>query len=435
MNAKNVNLQFCGWAKKIQGPHGEFFSMELNKEQFGKIITDFQNENEFVDLSIAEKKEHKPDEKNTHYVFSNVRYQDGQDTSSDLNVRIYKDKLAEVPTREEHRAYFVTISPMDKERRQNEGKESKSDFTVYIKDKDTEQTYYIGAGWDVKTAREASSEQSSSIDICGSGNLKEKDTQKFFSISLNKDKMQHLFDVFPQEKFLDLTLAEKREHVEGEKTGYYIYPSLKYQNEKDSNPKAVMTLRIFKDEFLKAKAFNEEHSVLAGVFPRDKERDAAEGKGTKSDHVVYSVNPTDKENRVYLGAGFNKDEKSVVAEIPKSQLNLKEGDPVHIKVNDPVLKEFIGHTEQAAFGYVIAKKTDNYKVHCSCGTYWVNEKDIKKATIENVANFDRDYQEMHTRLSKEKSSKTAKTKTSKKDKNVESAVNKGNNEPPIDIPI
>jgi len=426
MSTKNVGLQFCGWAKKIEGPYGEFFSIELNKEQLAKIITDFQNENEFVDLSIAEKKEHKPDEKNTHYVFSNVRYQDGQDTSSELNIRIYKDKLAEVPTKEEHKAYFATISPVDKEKRQSEGKESKSDFTVYIKDKDTEQNFYIGAGWDVKTAREASREQSSSIDICGSGNLKETDSQKFFSISLNKEKIQNLFDIFPEEKFLDFTLAEKREHAEGEKTGYYIYPSLKYQNEKDSNPKAIMTLRIFKDEFLKAKAFNEEHSVLAGVFPRDKEKDAAEGKGTKSDHVVYSVNPADKENRVYLGAGFNREEKAV-------QLNLKEGDPVHIKVNDPVLKEFIGHTEQAAFGFVIAIKSDNYKVQCCSGTYWVNESNIKKATVENVANFDRDYQEMRTRLTKEKSSKTSKSQTSKKDKKVESAVEKGKKDLSVDF--
>ena len=412
MSSKSVSLQFCGWAKKIEGAHGEFFSMDLNKSQLGKIITDFQNDNDFVDLSIAEKKDHKPDEKNTHYVFSNVRYQDGQDTSSEINVRIYKDKLAEVPTKDEHNSYFVTISPVDKEKREIAGKESKTDFTVYIKDQDTQQNYYIGAGWDVKTQKDASS----SIDICGGGNLKEHDAQNFFSISLNKEKVQNLFDVLPQEKFLDFTLAEKREHTEGEKTGYYIYPSLKYQNEKDSNPKAVMTLRIFKEEFEKAKSFNEEHSVFAGVFPRDKEKDLAEGKETKSDHVVYSVDPADKDNRVYLGAGFNKEAKSV-------QIELKEGDPVQIKVNDPVMKEFLGNTEQTALGYIIAKKTDACKVHCCCGTYWVNHEDIKKSTIENVAQFDRDYQTMRTQLSQNKSGKTGKTTASKKDKKVDNTVN------------
>ena len=427
MNTKNVNLQFCGWAKKIQGSHGDFFSMELNKEQLGKIITDFQNENEYVDLSIAEKKEHKPEEKNTHYVFSNVRYQDGQDTSSEINIRIYRDRLAEVPSKDEHKAYFVTISPVDKEKRQSEGKESKSDFTVYVKDRDTEQNFYIGAGWDVQSQREASSDQSSKIDICGYANLREKDAKSFFAISLNKEKVQNHFDVFAQETFVDFTLAEKKGHTPDEKTGYYIYPDLKYQNEKDSNPKIVMTLRVFKDEFLKAKAFNDEHSVLAGVYPRDKERDAAAGKETKSDHAVYSVNPANSEERVYLGAGFNK--------AKKNEIQLKEGDPVHIKVNDPVLKEFIGHTEQAAFGYLIAKKADNYKVHCCCGTYWVNEGEIKKATIENVAHFDRDYQDMRTRLTQEKTSKTSKTRTEKKEKPVEKAADTKTDELSQDVPF
>jgi len=430
MNKKNVNLQFCGWARKIvSGPHGEFFSMELNKEQFGKIITDFQNENEFVDLSVAEKKEHKPDEKNTHYVFSNVRYQDGQDTSSDVNLRIYKDRLAEVPTNDEHKNWFVTITSVDKEKRLAEGKESKTDYTVYIKNIDAEQVYYIGAGWDVKAQRETSRSQSSTINICGNANFKELDGNNFFSISLNKDEIKNHFDVFPGDHFVDLTLAEKREHVEGEKTGYYIYPALKYQNEKDSNPKAIMTLRVFKDEFLKAKAFNEEHSIFAGVYPRDKEKDAAGGKETKSDHVIYAANPANPDAKVYLGAGFNLQEKTVQAAI-----SLKEGDPVHIKVNDPVLKVFIGNTEQAAFGYVIAKKTDHYKVHCCCGTYWVKEGDVKKATIENVANFDKDYQEMRLRLSNEKSKKTGKARTVKESK-VENDVKKVNDELPVDLPF
>jgi len=428
MSTKNVKLQFCGWAKKIDGPHGEFFSMELNKEQFGKIITDFQNENEFVDLSVAEKKEHKPEEKNTHYVYSNVRYQDGQDTSSDVNIRIYKDRLAEVPTKDEYKAWFVTVSPVDKEKRQSEGKESKTDFTVYVKDKDTEQNYYIGAGWDVKSVRDASREQSSTIDICGSANLKEKDARQYYSISLNKEKMQNLFDVFAGDNFIDLTLAEKREHTEGEKTGYYIYPSLKYQNEKDSNPKAVMTLRVFREEFLKAKAFNEEHSVFAGVYPRDKERDAAEGKETKSDHVIYAVNPAHPDSNVYLGAGFNREEKA-------SPIELNEGDPVHIKVHDPVLKEFIGNTEQAAFGYLIAKKADNYKVHCCCGTYWVGKADVKKATIENVAKFDRDYQDMRLRLGQEKSGKTGKTRTPKKEQKDKNNVQQGKSDISEDLPF
>ena len=417
MSTKNVNLQFCGWARKIQGPHGEFFSMELNKEQLGKIITDFQNDNEYVDLSVAEKKEHKPDEKNTHYVFSNVRYQDGQDTSSEVNLRIYKDRLAEVPTKDEHRNWFVTISPVDKEKRINEGKESKTDFTVYVKEKETEQNYYIGAGWDVTSLREASREQSSSIDICGSANLKEKEEKPYFSISLNKEKIGGFFDLFPGETFIDLTMAEKREHTEGEKTGYYIYPALKYQNEKDNNPKSVMTLRVFKEEFFKAKSFNEEHSVLAGVYARDKEKDSAEGKESKSDHTIYSVNAANPDEKVYLGAGFNIHEKAVQASI-----DLKEGDPVHIKVNDPVLKEFIGDTEQAAFGYIIAKKGDNFKVHCCCGTYWADEGKIKKATIENVSNFDRDYQDMRLRLSKEntkKKGKTAEKKVERPEKNIQ----------------
>ena len=430
MSTKNVSLQFCGWARSIQGPHGDFFSMELNKEKLGKIITDFQNENEYVDLSVAGKKEHKPDEKNTHYVFSNVRYQDGHDTSSDVNLRIYKDRLVEVPTKDEHKNWFVTISPVDKEKRQSEGKESKTDFTVYVKDKDTGQNYYIGAGWDVKAQRDAPRDQSSTIDICGSANFKEKDGKNYYSISINKEKTQKLFDVVSGDNFVDLTLAEKREHVEGEKTGYYIYPSLKYQNEKDSNPKAIMTLRIFRDEFSKAKAFNEEHSVFAGVYARDKEQDAAKGKETKSDHVIYSVNPANPEANVYLGAGFNKEEKT-------PQIDLKEGDPVHIKVNDPVLKEFIGHTEQAAFGYLIAKKADNFKVHCCCGTYWVKEGVIKKATIENVANFDRDYQDMRLRLGKEKTGKVKKDKslTDKKEPKVESAVKKGNGDISEDLPF
>jgi ribosomal protein L21E len=414
MSTKSVNLQFCGQANKIQGPHGEFFSMELNKEQLAKIITDFQNENGFVDLSIAEKKERKPDTKNSHYVYSNVRYQDGQDTSGEVNIRIFKDRLSEVPSKEEHRAYFATISPVDRERCQSEGKETGSDFTVYVKDRDTEQNYYIGAGWDIRSQREASREQNSAIEICGNASLREKDSKPFFSASLNKEKMQHLFDVFAQEKFIDLTLAEKKEHVEGEKTGYYIYPSLKYQNEKDGNPKAVMTLRVFREEFMKAKAFNDEHSVLAGVYPRDKERDAAEGRETKSDYMIYSVNPANAEENVYLGAGFNREGK-------KSDIHLKEGDPVHIKVNDPVLKEFIGHTDQAAFGYVIARKADNYKVHCCCGTYWISQTDIKKATIEHVASFDRDYQDMRTRLTQDKSGKSGKARSSKKEEKVEKA--------------
>ena len=415
MNTKSVNLQFCGWARIIQGPHGDFFSMELNKEQLGKIITDFQNENEFVDLSIAEKKEHKPEEKNTHYVFSNVRYQEGHDTSSDVNVRIYKDRLAEVPTKEEHKSYFVTISPVDKEKRLSEGKESKTDFTVYVKDKDSEQNYYIGAGWDVQLQHDSSREQGSAIDICGSANFREKDEKKYYSISLNKEKVQHHFDIFPGDSFIDLTLAEKREHTADEKAGYYIYPALKYQNEKDVNPKAVMTLRIFRDEFSKAKSFNDEHSVLAGVYPRDKERDATEGKETKSDHTVYAINSANAGEKVYLGAGFNREEKTL-------HVNLKEGDAVHIKVNDPVLREFIGNTEQAAFGYLIARKSENFKVHCCCGTYWVKEGDIKKASIENVAHFDRDYQDMRLRLSKEKS----KSKSRKKDQKEEKAATKGN---------
>ena len=428
MSTKSVSLQFCGWAKKIQSPHGDFFSMELNKEQLGKIITDFQNENEFVDLSVAEKKEHKPEEKNTHYVFSNVRYQEGQDTSSEMNIRIYKDRLAEVPTKDEHRNWFVTISPVDKEKRQSEGKESKTDFTVYVKDKDSEQNYYIGSGWDVKSQREASREQISSIDICGSANLREKDEKKYFSISLNKEKMQNLFDVLSGDNFVDLTLAEKREHAEGEKTGYYIYPSLKYQNEKDSNPKAVMTLRVFKDDFLKAKAFNEEHSVFAGVYARDKERDAAGGKETKSDHVIYAVNPANPDTKVFLGAGFNKEEKS-------AQIDLKEGDPVQIKVNDPVLKEFSCSSEQDAYGYIIAKKTDNFKVHCCSGTYWVNESNIKKASNENIANFEKTYQEMRIQLSKEKSIQTSKANSSKKGKKTESSVSKKKDDLLIDPPF
>jgi hypothetical protein len=423
MDTKSVNLQFCGWARKIEGPHGDFFSMELNKEQLGKIVTDFQNDTDFVDLSIAEKKVHKPEEKNTHYVFSNVKYQNGQDTSSDLNIRIYKDRLSEVPSRDEHKSYFVTISPVDKEKRQNAGRESKTDFTVYVKDRDSGQNYYIGAGWDVKAQKEATREQSSMIDICGSANQKEKDAKPYYSISLNKEKIQNLFDIFAGDKFIDLTLAEKREHTEGEKSGFYIYPDLKYQNEKDHNPKVIMTLRVFRDEFMKAKSFNEEHSVLAGVYARDKEKDAAEGKEVKSDHLIYAVNPvnpTDKNERVYLGAGFNKGEKT-------SQINLKEGDPVHIKVNDPVLKEFIGHTEQAAFGYVIAKKADNYKVHCCCGTYWVKEDEIKKASIENVGNFDRDYQEMRFKLSQERSKN--------KSKKVKTSVQKGKGEASVDMPF
>jgi len=432
MSTKNVSLQFCGWAKIIQGSHGDFFSMELNKEQLGKIITDFQNENEFVDLSIAEKKEHKTDEKNTHYVFSNVRYQEGQDTSSDVNLRIYKDRLAEVPTMDEHKNWFVTISPVDKEKRQSEGKESKTDFTVYVKDKDSEQNYYIGAGWDVKAQRDASRDQSSTIDICGGANLREKDGKPYYSISLNKEKLQNFFDTFSGETFIDLTLAEKREHTADEKTGYYIYPALKYQNESDSNPKSVMTLRVFKAEFLKAKSFNEEHSVFAGVYSRDKERDAAEGKETKSDHTIYAVNPSNPETNVYLGAGFNTGEKKV-----HEQTNLKEGDPVHIKVNDPVLKEFIGHTQQAAFGYLIAKKADQYKVHCCCGTYWVKEGDIKKATIENVSNFDRDYQEMRLRLGKGKTGKKDKTLTVKTEQKAKKTVRKGSGGDPssFDVPF
>jgi hypothetical protein len=414
MSTKNVNLQFCGWAKKIQGTHGEFWSMELNKEQLGKIISDFQNENSFVDLSIAEKKQHKEDEKNTHYVYSNVRYQNGQDTSSEINVRIDKTKLAEVPTKEEYKAYFATISPVDKERMQREGKESKTDFSVYIKDQDAGVNNYIGAGWDIKAQR--ATEQTSSIDICGSANLKEADSKPFYSITLNKEKLQNLFDIFAGDNFLDLTLAEKKEHTEGEKTGYYIYPSLKYQGDKDNNPKSVMTLRIFKDEFLKAKAFNVEHSILAGVFPRDKEKDAEDVKEIKSDHTIKANNPNDKEDSVFLGAGFNLKERT-------SQLDLKEGDPVHIKVNDPVLKEFIGYTEQAAFGYLIAKKADSYKVHCCCGTYWVNQNDIKPATIENVSNFDKDYQDMRIRLNQEKSTQTGKSRTSKKDRAVGKSVN------------
>ena len=433
MSTKSVNLQFCGWARKIEGPYGAFFSMDLNKDQLGKIITDFQNDNEYVDLSIAEKKEHKPDEKNTHYVFSNVRYQDGTDTSSVVNLRIYKDRLAEVPTKEEHKSYFVTISPVDKERRQSEGKESKSDFTVYVKDKDSEQTHYIGAGWDVAAQRAASQTQSSSIDICGGANQKEKDGIHYYSISLNKGKIQNFFDIFPGENFIDVTLAEKREHAEGEKTGYYIYPALKYQNEKDSNPKSVMTLRIFKDEFLKAQAFNEEHSIFAGVYPRDKERDAAAGKETRSDHVVYAVNPANTEEKVYLGAGFSL--QGQAAQAAKAQVNLKEGDPVHIKVNDPVLKEFIGHTEQAAFGYVIAKRADQFKVHCCCGTYWVPEDKIKKATIENVAQFDSDYQNMRHQLGNKKTGKKTKDIASKIDKQEDSAVNTDIDEPKEELPF
>ena len=430
MSTKSVNLQFCGWARKIQGPHGEFFSMELNKEQLGKIITDFQNENEYVDLSVAEKKEHKSEEKNTHYVFSNVRYQDGQDTSSEVNLRIYKDRLAEVPTKDEHRNWFITISPVDKERRVSEGKEAKTDFTVYIKEMETEQNYYIGAGWDVASQREASRAQSSTIDISGSANLKEKEGKPYFSISLNKEKIQNFFDLFPGEGFIDLTLAEKREHAEGEKAGYYIYPALKYQNEKDSNPKSILTLRVFKDEFLKAKAFNEEHSVFAGVYARDKEKDAAEGKEIKSDHVIYAVNAANSDENVYLGAGFNIHEKSI-----KAQIDLKEGDPVHIKVSDPVLKEYIGDTEQAAFGYVIAKKGDSFKVHCCCGTYWAGEGNIKKATIDHVANFDRDYQDMRLRLSNEKSRKSGKAHTEKKVKTPEPEVRKPKDETEVDQPF
>ena len=428
MNTKSVNLQFCGWAKKMEGPYGEFYSVDLNKEQFGKIITDLQNENEFVDLSIAEKKEHKPEEKNTHYVYSNVRYQDGQDTSSEVNIRIYKDRLAEVPTKDEYKSYFITVSPVDKEKRQSAGKESKTDFTVYVKDRDTEQNYYVGAGWDIQAQRDTTRGQSSTIEICGSANLKEKDSNRYYSISLNKEKIQDLFDIFAGNSFIDLTLAEKRAHTEGEKAGYYMYPALKYQNEKDSNPKAIMTLRLFRDEFLQAKAFNEEHSVLAGVYPRDKGKDAAEGKETKSDHVMYAVDPAHPDVKVYLGAGFSKEDKS-------PQMDLKEGDPVHIKVNDPVLKEFTGHTERAAFGYVIAKKADNYKVHCCCGTYWVKNDEIKKATIENVSSFDRDYQDMRTRLGQEKSGKTGKTRTPKKESEVENPVQKEKEDISDDLPF
>jgi len=408
MSAKSVNLQFCGSARKtVDGPHGKIFHMTLNKEQFGKIITEFQNENEFVDLSVAEKKEHNPEEYNTHDVYSNVRYQGGVDTSSEVNIRIYKDSLAEVPVKDEYKGWGVSVVSVDKAKRYREGKETKSDFTVYIKPYDSERTYYIGAGWD----------GDSTIDICGSANLKEKDGKNYYSIRLNKEKLQNHFDDLSGDTFADLTLAEKREHSDGEKTGYYIYPSLKYQNEKDSNPKTVMTLRVFREEFLKAKAFNEEHSVFAGVYPRDKEREAAEGKETKSDHVIYAVNPAHPEANIYMGAGFNKEEKA-------SPIELNEGDPVHIKVSDPVLKEFIGNTEQVAFGYLIAKKSDNFKVHCCCGTYWVDEGNIKKVTDENVANFDRDYQDMRLRSGQGKSNKKDKLHTSGKVKHFENDVQK-----------
>ena len=428
MNKKNVDLQFCGNARKIEGANGIFWSMELSKEPLANIISKFQNENDYVDLSIAEKKNHKPDEKNSHYVFSNVRYQDGHDTTSVVNLRIYKDRLAEVPAKEEHKSYFVTISPVDKEKRLNEGKSAKTDFTVYVRDKDTEQNFYIGAGWDIQSQREASGEQNSSIEICGYANQKEKEGVNFYSVALNKEKITNFFDVFPKEEFVDLTLAEKRERTDDEKTGYYIYPSLKYQSEKDNNPKAVMTLRIFKEEYLKAKAFNEDHSIFAGVFARDKEKDIAEGKETKSDQVVYAVNANNPEERVYLGVGFNKEEKA-------SQIDLKAGDPVHIKVNDPVLKEFIGNTEQAAFGYVIAQKADNFKVHCCCGTYWVNEGDIKKATKENVADFDQNYQDLRLRYDQDKSKKTAKGKSNKVGKAPEKEVKKVKNEISDDMPF
>jgi len=133
----------------------------------------------------------------------------------------------------------------------------------------------------------------------------------------------------------------------------------------------------------------------------------------------------ERETFVYKVDKYFRESFSVFTKaIQEEYAKLSAGVPVQIKVNDPVLKEFTNGTEQDAFGYIIAQNADNYQVQCCCGTYLVKEDDIKKATVDDVANFDRNYQDMRTRLSQEKSNKTGKTTATKKDQKVESAVKK-----------
>ena len=116
---------------------------------------------------------------------------------------------------------------------------------------------------------------------------------------------------------------------------------------------------------------------------------------------------------------FNEALTTYVKALKERYTKISKGDPVQIKVNDPVLKEFSNNNDQTAFGYVITQKADNYKVQCCCGTYLVKKDDVKKATINDVDNFDLVYQELHTRLSQYKKN--------------QSVVNKNEKEHPVEI--
>jgi hypothetical protein len=375
---ENVKLQFCGYANKVEGKKGDFWSVDINREQLAGIITEFQSSNPFIDLCINEKKEHKPDERFTHYVYSHPRYQAGEPKNSIATIRLYKNDLEKIPNK--YKNYSVTmVANTDKE-----AKNQKSDFSLYVKQDDKE--YPVGVGF----------KPQEKVELLLCGNLLEQTGEKgevYYTASFEKEKLNELkSNIFKDKDFIDLSVAENKNHEPGEISSHYVYSNLRYQNTKDQNPRHIMNLRLYKKD-LDTLPANEFPKIFAMVAPVNKEKQRQE------DYTVY-VKPDKEAKPIYIGHGYNQEE-------------LRIGSPVHFKCANPVLESFIGEKIQAAFGVIekIENKTD-YIVDSPAGMFKLHKDDLKPASKDDLRGFEDQYREMENQYNTNKN-KDKKVKNSK----------------------